>query len=193
MYDVALFFKNQAKQKTSILSDLGLQHSGYVLATCHRAENTNDPVRLNEIVMGIAEVAQKIPLVFALHPRTKQYIHDLGCGALLENVIVIEPLPFLDMVILEQSAKLILTDSGGVQKEAFFYSVPCLTMRDESEWLETINSGMNELVGASRKNIIASVNEILLRKEVRSVDIKPYGKGDSGKQILDIIIKSITK
>ena len=193
MYDVALFYKDRAKQKTSILSDFGIKETKYALATCHRAENTNDPDRLNEIVSGISEVAKLIPVVFALHPRTKQYIKELGIGDVLENVMVVDPLPFLDMVALEQSAKLILTDSGGVQKEAFFYGVPCLTMRDESEWLETIDLGMNQLVGASKAKIVESANKILSKSEISSTKAEPYGKGNSAKLILDLIVKSFKK
>lgn len=188
MYDVALFYKDLAKGNEKILEELNVEVSDYALATCHRAENTNDADRLNEIVKGISKVAQEIPVVFALHPRTKQYIEKLGYSDLLSNVILVDPLPFLDMVTLEKSAKFILTDSGGVQKEAFFYSVPCLTMRDESEWVETIELGMNQLVGASEDEIWSSAQALLSKKDIDFTDAMPYGNGNSSKNILDLIV-----
>jgi UDP-GlcNAc3NAcA epimerase len=189
MYDVALFYKDAAKNNERVLKELEVETSEYVLATCHRAENTNDADRLHEIITGISKVANEIPVIFALHPRTKQYIKELGCDDLLNNVTLVDPLPFLEMVALEQSAKLILTDSGGVQKEAFFYGVPCLTMRDESEWLETINLGMNKLVGASKTKIVSSVKEILSKPKPDLTEEMPYGDGTTSKKILDLIIK----
>ena len=123
-----------------MLGDFGLISGGFALATCHRAENTDDPKRLSEIVSALAEVSRQMPVVLPLHPRTRKLIADNGLEDKLGSVIVAEPIPFLDMVALEQAARVILTDSGGVQKEAFFYGVPCVTMRDETEWVETLES-----------------------------------------------------
>jgi UDP-GlcNAc3NAcA epimerase len=138
MYDVALFYRDRARQQSRVLQTLGVSSGGFALATCHRAENTDDPQRLGEILSALAEVAGQMPLVLPLHPRTRKLVGEYGLSQHLKALIVTEPLPFLDMVALEQAARIILTDSGGVQKEAFFYGVPCITMRDETEWVETV-------------------------------------------------------
>ena len=186
MYDVALFYRDQARQQSKIMQDLGLTPGGFALATCHRAENTDDPKRLGEILAGLAEVAAQQPLVLPLHPRTRKLISEYGLSHHLTAIVVSEPLPFLDMMALEQAARVILTDSGGVQKEAFFYGVPCITMRDETEWVETVDLGWNRLVGASSSSIISAVIEIMqsCREGVNST---PYGRGRAAKDILACI------
>jgi len=186
MYDVALYYREQAKRQTTVLGDLGLASGGYALATCHRAENTDDPQRLSQIVSALAEIAKQIPVVLPLHPRTRKLIADNGLDDRLGSVIVTEPIPFLEMVALEQAARVILTDSGGVQKEAFFYGVPCVTMRDETEWVETVELGWNRLVGASADAIVAAVSEETLG--TRSVaEVFPYGRGDAARKIINDI------
>ena len=130
MYDVALFYRDRARQQSQVLVQLGLKPWGFALATCHRAENTDDPQRLRAILGALAEIARQLPMVLPLHPRTRKVIADNGLEGALGKITVVDPLSFLDMVCLEQSSKVVLTDSGGVQKEAFFYGVPCITMRD---------------------------------------------------------------
>ncbi len=187
MYDVALYYREQAKRQTTVLGDLALTSGGYVLATCHRAENTDDPQRLSQIVSALAEITKQMPVVLPLHPRTRKLIADNGLDERLRSVIVTDPIPFLDMVALEQAARVILTDSGGVQKEAFFYGVPCVTMRDETEWVETVELGWNRLVGASAEAIVAAVSEVTLA--VPTVpEASPYGQGDSARKIVACII-----
>ena len=182
MYDVALFSRDRARQQSSILRDLKLTEQGFALATCHRAENTDDPQRLGEIFSALAEIAGDLPVVLPLHPRTRKLLNDYGLGHHLASITVLDPLSFLDMVALEQAAKVILTDSGGVQKEAFFYGVPCLTMRDETEWVETVELGCNQLVGASRTAIRAAVGAMTQKTVTHTV--APYGQGDSASKIL---------
>ncbi|MEF8721773.1 UDP-N-acetylglucosamine 2-epimerase (non-hydrolyzing) [Candidatus Accumulibacter phosphatis] len=160
MYDVALYYRDHARSRSRILQSLALSERGFALATCHRAENTDDPQRLGEILSGLTQVAKQVPVVFPLHPRTRRLSEEYGYSDYLSALIVTEPLAFLDMVALEQSARVILTDSGGVQKEAFFYGVPCITMRDETEWVETVESGLNCLVGASRARIAVAFANI---------------------------------
>lgn len=182
MYDVALFYRDRAKRQTTILDDLKLTQRGFALATCHRAENTDDPKRLGEIVAALAKVANTLPVVFPLHPRTRKLIDDYGLRHHLDAVKVVEPLPFLDMVALEQAARVILTDSGGVQKEAFFYGVPCVTMRDETEWVETVEQGWNQLVGASEQAILSAVSQPT--KNARANTTAPYGDGTAARSIV---------
>ncbi|MEI7456634.1 MAG: UDP-N-acetylglucosamine 2-epimerase (non-hydrolyzing) [Nitrosomonadales bacterium] len=180
MYDVALFYRNRAKHQTTILNDLGLIDRGFSLATCHRAENTDDPKRLAEIVAALVKVADSMPVILPLHPRTRKLIQDYGLG--LGAVTVVDPLPFLEMVALEQAAKVILTDSGGVQKEAFFYGVPCVTMRDETEWVETVELGWNQLVGASEQAILSAASKPMTSLQENTT--APYGDGAAAHKIV---------
>jgi UDP-GlcNAc3NAcA epimerase len=176
-----LFYRDRAKQQSTILDDLKLTERNFALATCHRAENTDDPKRLGEIVTALEKIASTLPVVFPLHPRTNKLIDDYGLRHHLDAVKVVEPLSFLDMVVLEQAAKVILTDSGGVQKEAFFYGVPCVTMRDETEWIETVEQGWNQLVGASEQAILSAVSRPMKNSQANTT--APYGDGMAAHRI----------
>jgi UDP-GlcNAc3NAcA epimerase len=184
MYDVALFYREQARQKSRWLSQLNLQAGSYALATCHRAENTDNLDRLSGIMSALGTIAEQIPVVLPLHPRTRKLLADHGLIGVLGKVIVTEPLPFLDMVALEQAAKVILTDSGGVQKEAFFYGVPCITMRDETEWVETVSLGWNVLSGASSEAILAAATH---PARPNKTDARPYGDGHASERIVSML------
>lgn len=182
MYDVALYYRERARTSSRILETLNLEEKGFALATCHRAENTDDPARLEGIIRALAEIASDMSVVLPLHPRTRKLLKQFGLEQHLAALTVVEPLAFLDMVALEQAAKVILTDSGGVQKEAFFYRVPCITMRDETEWIETVELGWNVLVGASYKEILkAAQGEFFKEKAVVGA---PYGAGDAAAKTL---------
>lgn len=187
MYDVALYYRDVAKSRSTILENLGLKDSGFILATCHRAENTDDPAKLKEIITALADLSLDLPVVFPVHPRTRKLLSDYNLDSHLQNLKVVEPLSFLDMVALEQSAKLILTDSGGVQKEAFFYGVPCVTMREETEWVETVELGLNCLTGASAEKIVAAAKKYFNCQGL-STDIKPYGEGNAAERIVAALI-----
>lgn len=183
MYDVSLFYRDLARERSSVLSDLALTEANYVLATCHRAENTDDHQRLRGIVDGLAVIARDKPVVLPLHPRTRRQLTEQGLLQRLGTVKVVDPLPFLDMVRLEQSAHAIVTDSGGVQKEAYFFGVPCLTTRDETEWVETVEAGWNRLVGAEASEIIAAY-EMLQRPMAHQL---LYGDGHAADQIVKLL------
>jgi len=185
MLDAALYYKDKAKIKSKILSNYKLKPKEFFLATCHRAENTNNDYRLNQIFSAIAELAASNKVILPLHPRTKKYLVKNKMIDILKNVIVTDPLPFLDMILLEQSAKAILTDSGGIQKEAFFFGVPCITMRDETEWVETVELGWNKIVGANKEKILNAVNLLNYGKS----GFFPYGDGQASKNILKVLIK----
>lgn len=187
MYDVALYYRDVAKSRSTILESLGLQDLGFILATCHRAENTDDSAKLKEIVTALAKLSVDLPVVFPVHPRTRKLLSDYNLDSHLQNLTMVEPLSFLDMVALEQAAKLILTDSGGVQKEAFFYGVPCVTMRDETEWVETVELGLNCLTGASAEKIVTAAKRYFNGHTV-SIDIKPYGDGNAAEKIVAALI-----
>lgn len=185
MYDVALFYRERARTQSKILDALNLSPNSFALATCHRAENTDNPNRLHQILSALDKISQEIPVVLPLHPRTRKLVKDYGFLNYLENLVLTEPLPFLDMVALEQSAKLVLTDSGGVQKEAFFYQVPCITMRDETEWVETVESGWNILVGADCTKIIGAF------KTAQKLESQPmpYGDGRASERLLTALLR----
>ena len=187
MFDVALFYKSRAKETSNALSRLALNNKDFALATCHRAENTDDPKRLKSILSALKSIAKQMPVVLPLHPRTRKLIADYDLAAYLELLTIVEPLPFLDMVALEQSARLILTDSGGVQKEAFFYGVPCITMRDETEWVETVDLGWNNLVGADT-DLICKAADKALAQLPRYTHSSPYGDGHAAEKIVSGVL-----
>jgi UDP-GlcNAc3NAcA epimerase len=184
MYDVALYFSERARSQSSILDVLDLKKKGFALATCHRAENTDNPDNLERILAALAEISRNhLPVVLSLHPRTRKKLENFGLKHLLIDLTVTDPLPFLDMVALEQDAKVIITDSGGVQKEAFFYGVPCVTVRAETEWVETVDSGWNQLVDPAEGCITAVIYE-LIKSPPPAKHCTPYGTGDAASRIL---------
>lgn len=189
MYDVAMHYRDRARQSSTILRELGLTEKNFILATCHRAENTDDPQRLGGIMTALAEIGASTPVVFPMHPRTRKLISDYGLQRHLETVHVTDPLPFLDIVALEQAAQVILTDSGGVQKEAFFYGVPCVTMRDETEWVETVELGWNCLAGASRPAILAAAQAAMQKNTAPPTNSAPYGQGNAAQKILSQLVQ----
>lgn len=154
MADALQFAAIKASIRSRILSRLNLQPKGYLLATVHRAENTDNRRRLHDILLAFAALDETV--VFPAHPRTRKLLKDSGCQ-LPGNVLLIEPVGYFDIIELEKSARIILTDSGGMQKEAYWLKVPCITLRDETEWVETLDSGWNILTGADRSRIIEAV------------------------------------
>jgi UDP-GlcNAc3NAcA epimerase len=187
MYDAALHHGARVTVHGRVLDKLKLTPSSYVLVTVHRAENTDHQQRLSAIVDGLNRVAESMPVVWPLHPRTRSVLQNMGrLDQLSENVRLIDPLGYLDMVQLEKYAAVIATDSGGVQKEAFFYRVPCVTLRDETEWLELIDSGWNRLVSPSSAEAI----RVAIFDAIGSSgsDIQPYGAGDAARRIVQSLI-----
>jgi UDP-GlcNAc3NAcA epimerase len=182
MYDAALQFAGVAGKRSSLLADLGLENGGYVLATIHRAENTDDPRRLAAIVAGLEEAAAQIPVLLPLHPRTRARMAD--CGLAFRKVRAVDPVGYLDMVALASHAALIATDSGGVQKEAFFYDVPCVTLRDETEWVELVELGWNRLVSPAEGDIAP---KILAALGTRGRPESPYGDGRAAEKIAAVL------
>ena len=180
MFDASLLYRRKALAESNVLSRLDLRPGAYILATCHRAENTDDPERLRAILSALSTLAQTVPIVLPLHPRTLSVIRRDGFAPLLTGVRVVEPVPFLDMIRLEECARAIVTDSGGIQKEAFFFRIPCITLRDETEWTETVDSGWNRLAGADEKAIVEGV----LSAERQSAWLPLYGDGNAGERVL---------
>ena len=185
MYDAALFFGDKAKRESNILKDMNLESKTYILATVHRAENTDNPARLMGIFEGLDEVAGDIPVILPLHPRTKKCLINSKFKIQNSKLRCISPLGYLDMVMLEKNARLIVTDSGGMQKEAFFHKVPCVTLRDETEWVELVDAGVNVLVGADKSKIMQGVGR-MIEKEIDG-NVGVYGRGDAGKKVVEIL------
>ena len=189
MYDVALMFSQKAKRNSTILSTLHLKPGEFALVTVHRAENTDDKDRLTNIFTALDTLTDDCAVVFPLHPRTKKMINSFGLDRLLKKVNMIEPAGFLDMIRLESSASLIITDSGGVQKEAYFHRVPCVTLRDETEWVETVEAGWNRIPGdMTKESILKTVRKMTL-PGVKRKTIKEYGDGKAAVKIVGIMVE----
>lgn len=184
MYDAALQFGDVAAGRSDLLARHGLVPQGYVLATVHRAENTDDPARLAAIVSALEKVAQTLPVVLPLHPRTQARMKATGLA--FDGVRTVPPVGYLDMVALESQAALIATDSGGVQKEAFFYRVPCVTLRDETEWVELVELGWNRLVPPAAGNLAETILAALGSK---GAEAQPYGDGTAAQAIAAVLAR----
>ena len=183
MYDSVLHYTELASSNMQILEGLNLASGGYALATAHRAENTDSEDRLSNILEALDEIAESTEIVMPLHPRTKAKMDELGLT--LTHVNVIEPVSYLEMLLLEKNASAIFTDSGGVQKEAYFFGVPCITLRDETEWVETVESGWNNLVGAD-KEMITNAFE---RATPGDSSVNFYGDGTAAKRMIKLIME----
>lgn len=165
---------------------LDLKPKEYILTTVHRAENTNDPERLKAIFEGLSEVSGEIPVILPLHPRTHKVMERMRMSEKINrNLRLIDPVGYLDMVMLEKNARLIATDSGGVQKEAFFYRVPCITLRDETEWVELVELGWNHLVTPDNSSNIAKT--IFLNLDSCGIEGNPYGEGRTAEVIVQTL------
>ncbi|MEM1115315.1 MAG: UDP-N-acetylglucosamine 2-epimerase (non-hydrolyzing) [Bacteroidota bacterium] len=184
MFDAALHFGQKADAESDVLDRLGVERGAYVLATVHRAENTDDPERLTAIFGGLAAVSEAVHVVLPLHPRTRKALEAAGrYKVVCEALDVIEPVGYLDMVMLERHARLIATDSGGVQKEAFFHRVPCVTLRDETEWVELVEAGWNTLCPpASPEAVAGAVQRGMGRPPDSAPDL--HGDGQAAWSIL---------
>jgi UDP-GlcNAc3NAcA epimerase len=176
MYDAALFYGDRAERESGVLDRLNVQPKGYALATVHRSENTDDPTRLRAIMEGLG--TSGVDVILPLHPRTRRKLHEAQV-TLSRSIRAIDPVGYLDMVMLERNALRIATDSGGVQKEAYFQRVPCITLRDETEWVELVEIGANQLVGADADKISAAL--LNTRKHEHWPPL--YGDGHAGNII----------
>lgn len=179
MYDAAQYFSQKAEKKSNILSNIHQSPRSYILATIHRAENSDSPERMRSIFSALNEIASTLPVVLPIHPRTKKRMEEFHIRA--DKIKIIEPVGYLDMVMLEKYAAMIITDSGGVQKEAFFYRVPCITLRSETEWTELVELGWNTVVNPVSKAVIITAFHACLHKT--GTESMPYGDGHSAQLI----------
>jgi len=183
MADAALYYRKRADEKSAILETLQLTPKEYGLVTIHRQENTDAPEKLEAIIRSLCEVAEQLPIVFPLHPRTKKALEKADLfGLANEKLKLIDPVGYFDMIRLEGGAKVILTDSGGVQKEAYLFSVPCVTLRDETEWRELVENGFNRL---SPPDCLEAFHAALDSEPNWSLSL--YGGGDAASRILSVL------
>ena len=180
MFDAMLKFQVLAKQKSKILEQLDLSPQSYCLTTIHRSANTNDPKRLANIIRALNQAWETI--VFPIHPRTRKAIKQYGLS-LANNIQVIKPASYFDMITLEENARLIATDSGGVQREAYFLGIPCLTLREETEWEDTVIAGWNCLVGPNPEKILYEWAHFKPPAEKPPI----FGDGKAGEHIAQIL------
>jgi UDP-GlcNAc3NAcA epimerase len=183
MYDAVLYNMTLAEEKHT-LENHGLYSGDYILGTIHRVDNTDNKERLEAILNDFSLIEEVVFL--PLHPRTKNKIDIFGLNSTLDNaknIKVVEPVSYLEMLLLEKHAKAIVTDSGGVQKEAYFAKVPCLTLRDQTEWLETIEIGWNQLVNPLQDNLFEKLSNLHSGKNVNDL----YGDGQTAKKIVSIM------
>jgi len=191
MYDAVLHYRQLAVKKSGILTRIGMQPKGFALVTIHRAENTDDSNRLRNILAALQSLAAEMPVVFPVHPRTRKILESstglLPGNAASGKLFLIEPVSYLDMLVLESESRVILTDSGGVQKEAFFFGTPCVTLRPETEWVETVEAGWNTLSDDNAALILESA------RSARTGDPahRAFGDGDATSKIATILRQSV--
>src|SRR5699024_11277814 len=185
-YAAILWARSRAADRSSVLADHDLEDGEYVLATVHGAGNTDDRERLDAIMAALADCEREV--VFPIHPRTRDYLDDYGLREAVEDSLtLIDPVGYLDFVRLLDGAERVATDSGGVQKEAFFLDTPCITLREETEWVETVEAGWNTLVGADEDAITRELATPV------SLSDKPelYGDGDAAERMVAIIEEAV--
>lgn len=182
MQDAANFYAQKSEEKSTILSQLNL--NDFILCTLHRAENTDDENRLRNIVNTLNKINETTPIVLPLHPRTKNKIKELGIEL---SINIIDPVGYFDMIELLKHCSLVMTDSGGLQKEAFFFKKNCVTMRDQTEWVELIEHKVNVLVGADSDRIISAVDKMIALESDFSINL--YGNGTACENIVQELLK----
>ncbi len=198
MYDNSLFFSKISDVKTSIINDLKLKNNGFILATIHRNNNTDEPIRLNALFKSLNDISinHQLKIVLPLHPRTSNLLDrnlskDLAEAIRLNsNFKIISPVSFLEMLALEKNCCLVMTDSGGVQKEAFYFEKPCVILRPETEWIELLENGAALIADADENKIKFSFEQLIAKKDLSFP--KLYGDGNAAEFICSEIISQIT-
>lgn len=209
MYDTVLFYGSFSERHSDLLTHLQLIDDRgkvvpYALCTVHRAENTDSKKRLGSILSALDQLSHQVPIIMPLHPRTLKTIQaNQEFQTLTKSLQIIEPVSYLQMLLLEKNSTLICTDSGGVQKEAYFFKKPCITMRNQTEWVETVTAGWNQLTGAETERIIRSFN-IAISGSGSEDDLPPFSKspgdrlahfgdGNAAQLMVDYLVQCIFK
>ncbi|NBU05570.1 MAG: UDP-N-acetylglucosamine 2-epimerase (non-hydrolyzing) [Sphingobacteriia bacterium] len=198
MYDNSLFFSKISDVKTSIINDLKLKNNGFILATIHRNNNTDEPIRMNALFKSLNDISinNQLQIVLPLHPRTSNLLDRNLSKDLVEairlnsNFKIISPVSFLEMLALEKNCCLVMTDSGGVQKEAFYFEKPCVILRPETEWIELLENGSALIADADENKIKFSFEQLIAKKDLSFP--KLYGDGKAAEFICSEIINQIT-
>lgn len=191
MYDNSLYFSEIAEKKSNILQRLNITYP-FIICTIHRNNNTDIPIRLNNIFSALLEISQQIKIILPIHPRTRKNLQTHLSPTLLnavntsKNIVITEPVSFLDMILLEKNCSMVITDSGGVQKEAYFFKKPCIVLRSETEWTELLDTGTTLLTDADYENIINAFHS--LQKISLNKFIPYYGDGTAANKIVKEII-----
>ncbi len=178
MQDAATFYSDKCKKPEFTLPEK------FVLCTTHRAENTDDELRLRSIFASLEKISEECTVVLPLHPRTKGKLKNINYDFETSKICFIEPVGYLEMVYLLKNCELVMTDSGGLQKEAYFFEKYCITMRDETEWVELVDNGFNVLVGADESRIVAAYNKYINASR-QGFEKRLYGNADAGEKILE--------
>ncbi len=182
MQDAALFYADKARKPDLVIPE------DFVLCTLHRAENVDDSRRLKDIFAALEEISEKCTVVLALHPRTCKKLNELKYDFGRSKIYFIDPVGYLEMVWLLKNCRWVMTDSGGLQKEAYFFKKYCITLRDETEWIELVESGANILAGSNTRSILEKI-EIISKKTEDCFETHLYGDGDAGEKIAALLIK----
>ena len=193
MYDAILQYKQLSNDKSKILSELNLIENEFVLVTIHRAESTDSEENLRAIFKSIGELATVVKVIMPIHPRTRKKVRNLINVDGIDKIQLIDPVGYLDVIQLEQKAKAIITDSGGVQKEAYFCKTPCLTIRSETEWVELVEAGWNRLIPIeslmqNSKILVELINDNVQFSSQESL----YGNGNSAKLIVGTLLQKFS-
>ena len=183
MLDAARFFGAISENHSALLKEHNLEPDGFVLVTLHRAENADCPDRLGAFVRNLEKLAEKEKVLFAVHPRTKSRLAEFGLESHLEEVLTVEPLSFFDMIEGVRAARAVITDSGGLQKEAYFHRTPCITIRSETEWVETVEAGWNQLIAPGNDDFV----DLVASATRGHSDIADYGEGKAAETIARIV------
>ena len=183
MFDAVLYYRERALKEVN-LETFSLEHQNYAICTIHRQENTDQAERIKSILSALQSIAKDLVVVLLLHPRTKAKISQYNLESFLENLYLLDPVPYLEMQRLQMSAKVILTDSGGMQKEAYFHRVPCVTLRDETEWIETVEAGWNQLVGVDENAIVRTAKSAELTTTTQT---SLFGDGYAVEKVIKAI------
>lgn len=183
MQDAAMYYAKVSEEHSTVITANGLQSGNFLLCTVHRAENTDIEARLRGIFTALEEIHSACEVVLPLHPRTKKMLEKFN---LKPNITLIDPVGYFDMIELLKHCKMVATDSGGLQKEAFFFEKPCITMRDETEWVELVSNGFNRIVGADTKKITDAYKDVSSFNVDFDIDL--YGNGKASKVIAETLI-----
>jgi UDP-GlcNAc3NAcA epimerase len=183
MQDAAIYYAAKAEQKSDILKKIGLPE--FVLATIHRQENTDSPRKLRDIIAGLNEINRQVPVLVPIHPRTRNILTQMN---IRPEFTLIDPIGYFDMIMLLKNCELVITDSGGVQKEAFFFAKHCITLREQTEWVELVENGFNLLVGCDSVKLKEAFDFLKIKKSDFSIDL--YGRGQAAQLIAAQIQKT---